>query len=126
MRGDGILDADGFVWLADAACQLFRIPFAPHLPAQQFPPPQTRSTIVEAFQALGFKVALTALPSGALAKLIGPAFLAVTAGDAENPELGFVLFLRCDSERIAFLEPGAKEPCDVSLLASMSRNGSVS
>ncbi|MDO8789731.1 MAG: peptidase domain-containing ABC transporter [Sulfuritalea sp.] len=121
MPGKGILDAGGFVWLAGAACQLFRVPFDPRLLAQQFPPPQTRTTVIEAFQALGFKVALTALPTHALAQLSGPAFLAVAAGDVPDADLGFVLFLRCDGERIAFLEPGVKEAHELPLAEFAAR-----
>ena len=102
---------------------MFRIPFDARLLAQQFPPPQTRATVIEAFQALGFKVALTALPAPALAQLSGPAFLAVTAGAAEasDSDLGYVLFLRCDGERIAWLEPGATESCEIPLTEFAAR-----
>lgn len=121
MQGAGILDAEGFVWLAGAACQLFRVPFDPRLLAQQFPPPQTRTTVMEAFQALGFKVALTALPAKNLAQLSGPAFLAVMTDDAADPALGFVLFLRCDGERVAYLEPGGQDPREVPLAGFSAR-----
>ncbi|MCK9387634.1 MAG: peptidase domain-containing ABC transporter [Sulfuritalea sp.] len=119
MQGAKILDGDGFAWLAGVACQLFRMPFDARLLVQQFPPPQTAATLIEAFQALGFKVALTALPAPALAQLSGPAFLAVAADEAADEvsesALRYVLFLRCDNDRIAYLEPGAQEPRDVSL-----------
>ncbi|MCM2309025.1 MAG: ABC transporter transmembrane domain-containing protein, partial [Sulfuritalea sp.] len=118
VQGERILDGKSFVWLAGAACQLFRIPFDARLLAQQFPPPQTTTTLIEAFRALGFKVALTALPAPALAQLAGPAFLAVKVENAAedvpengpNSDLAFVLFLRCDNDRIAWLEPGSQEP----------------
>ncbi|OHC66905.1 MAG: ABC transporter [Rhodocyclales bacterium RIFCSPLOWO2_02_FULL_63_24] len=112
MQETKILDGEGFVWLAGAACQLFRVPFDAGLLAQQFPPPRTQATLIEAFQALGFRVAVTALPAQALAQLSGPAFLAVAANDAADDRLAFVLFLRCDNDRIAYLEPGAQEPCE--------------
>ncbi len=115
MQGAGILDADGFVWLAGAACQLFRVPFDSRLLVQQFPPPQTRTTVVEALQGLGFTVALTELPPHTLARLAGPAFLTIAADDASDSDLGFVLFLRCDGERIAYLEPGAKDAREIPL-----------
>jgi subfamily B ATP-binding cassette protein HlyB/CyaB len=119
VQGAKILDGDGFAWLAGVACQLFRMPFDARLLVQQFPPPQTAATLIEAFQALGFKVALTALPAPALAQLSGPAFLAVAADEAADEvsesALRYVLFLRCDNDRIAYLEPGAQEPRDVSL-----------
>jgi len=115
------MDAGGFVWLAGAACQLFRLPFDPRLLSQQFPPPQTRTTVIEAFQDLGFKVALTALQSQSLEQLSGPAFLAVAAGDAGGADLGFVLFLRCDGECIAYLEPGVQESREVPLAEFAAR-----
>ena len=120
-----MLTTDTFVWLAGAACQLFRIPFDPHLLAQQFPPPQTKTSVVEAFQALGFRVALTELPPHALQQITGPVFLAVSAaiheGEASDADLDYVLFLRCDGERIAYLEPGAKDACEVPLAEFATR-----
>ena len=133
MQGKWVLSGESFVWLAGAACQLFRVPFDARLLAQQFPPPQTTTTVIESFQALGFKVALTALPAPALAQLAGPAFLAVTAenaaqhaaevapDDAPDANLAFVLFLRCDNERIAWLEPGTQEPRELPLAEFAAR-----
>jgi subfamily B ATP-binding cassette protein HlyB/CyaB len=115
VQGSRILSGENFVWLAGAACQLFRVPFDARLLAQQFPPPHTTTTLIEAFQALGFKAALSALPAPALAQLSGPAFLAVTAEDAPDTNLTFVLFLRCDNDRIAWLEPGTQEPRELPL-----------
>ena len=125
MQGKWVLSGESFVWLAGAACQLFRIPFDPRLLAQQFPPPQTTTTVIEAFRALGFKVALTALPAPALAQLCGPAFLAVkvesAAEDEQDTDLAFVLFLRSDGERITWLEPGTHEPRELPLAEFAAR-----
>jgi subfamily B ATP-binding cassette protein HlyB/CyaB len=108
-----------FIWLAGAACQLFGVPFDPRLLARQFPPPHTQAAVIEAFQALGFRVAATEPSPQALQQLDGPAFLAVMTplaeGEAPDARLGFVLFLRCDGDCITYLEPGAKAPCEVPL-----------
>jgi subfamily B ATP-binding cassette protein HlyB/CyaB len=108
-----------FIWLAGAACQLFGVPFDPRLLARQFPPPHTQAAVIEAFQALGFRVAATEPSPQALQQLDGPAFLAVMTplaeGEAPDARLGFVLFLRCDGDCITYLEPSAKPPCEVPL-----------
>ena len=114
---DKAVEPDGvgeetFVWLAGAACQIFRVPFDPQLLAQEFPPPHNRAAVLEAFEALGFRAALSSVPAPALARLAGPAFLTVAPAEGE-PGIGFVLFLRCEGGRIGFLAPGAQTPEDI-------------
>jgi subfamily B ATP-binding cassette protein HlyB/CyaB len=108
-------DSDNLVWLAGAACQLFRIPYDPRLLLQRFPPPHSRASLLEALQALGFRAALTPLPLDALPGLTGPAFLPLAGRDETAPQPSFALLLRCDKERIAYLEQGAQEPRELPL-----------
>ncbi|MDK9712929.1 MAG: peptidase domain-containing ABC transporter [Sulfuritalea sp.] len=119
MQESRMVGREEFIWLAGAACQLFGVPFDPRLLARQFPPPHTQAAVIEAFQALGFRVAATEPSPQALQQLDGPAFLAVMTplaeGEALDARLGFVLFLRCDGDCITYLEPGAKAPCEVPL-----------
>jgi subfamily B ATP-binding cassette protein HlyB/CyaB len=112
------IGGERFVWLAGAACQIFRIHFDAQLLARDYPPPHDRAAIMAAFQALGLRVALDPLAAEGLPRLTGPAFLAVApaATDGEGPaELDFVLFLRCEAGRIAILEPGAQAPTELPL-----------
>jgi subfamily B ATP-binding cassette protein HlyB/CyaB len=112
------IGGERFVWLAGAACQIFRIPFDAQLLARDYPPPHDRAAIMAAFQALGLRVALDPLAAEGLPRLTGPAFLAVApaATDGEGPaELDFVLFLRCEAGRISILEPGAQAPTELPL-----------
>lgn len=80
------------VWLLGSLSQLHRIPFDPALILQQFPPPYSLVTLIEAARALGFRVGESATPSGAaFAKLQYPcvAFLrAEAARAAPAPEQG--------------------------------------
>jgi subfamily B ATP-binding cassette protein HlyB/CyaB len=117
------ISGERFVWLAGAACQIFRLPFDAQLLAREFPPPHERAAVVEAFAALGLRVALNALPLEGLARLTGPAFLVVAGGDDESGagQLDFVLFLRCDGERISILEPGAQSPVELPLAGFAAR-----
>ncbi|MDP2136002.1 MAG: peptidase domain-containing ABC transporter [Sulfuritalea sp.] len=104
------IGSDRLVWLAGAACQLFRIPYDPRLLLQQYPPPHSRASLLEALEALGFRAALKPMSVQALPGLSAPAFLAVAGGsDATTSGLAFVLLLRCDAERITYLEQGAQE-----------------
>ena len=114
------IGSESLVWLAGAACQLFRIPYDPRLLLQQFPPPHARTSLLDALQTLGFRAALKPLALNALPGLSAPAFLAV-AGDDSASELAFFLFLRCDGERITYLEQGAQEASELPLVDFAAR-----
>lgn len=44
------------LWLIGSLSRIFRIPFDPQLIRQQFPPPYSRTSLLNALQALEFKV----------------------------------------------------------------------
>ncbi len=44
------------LWLIGSLSRIFRIPFDPQLIRQQFPPPYSRTALLNALQALEFKV----------------------------------------------------------------------
>jgi subfamily B ATP-binding cassette protein HlyB/CyaB len=114
------IGSDRLVWLAGAACQLFRLPYDPHLLLQQFPPPHVRTSLLQALQILGFRAAFKPLTLQALAGLSAPAFLAVSDDDSSS-ELAFVLLLRCNGERITYLEQGAQETSETLLVDFAAR-----
>jgi subfamily B ATP-binding cassette protein HlyB/CyaB len=106
-------DGNAVLWTLAAACQLQHIPFDPRLAVQQFPPPHTTETLCEAFAALGLRTGLRDAGIDVLSEISGPCFLTVKAtGDMP---LSLVLLLRCDGERILFVEAGSQEPREASL-----------
>ena len=44
------------LWLIGSLSRVFRLPFDAHLVRQQFPPPYSRTALLNALQALDFKV----------------------------------------------------------------------
>ncbi len=120
--------------------QLQRIPFAPALLLQNFPPPHHLSTLQRAAEALGLKagyrkVLATDLQRVALPCLavIGPARPAETsaqqdsgaAGGEEPPPpsamCGLALVLRADNDRVLLLEENRQTPVTLSIQEFVSR-----
>ena len=131
------------VWLLGSLSQLHRIPFDPALILQQFPPPYTQVTLIEAARALGFRVGESATPSAAaFAKLQYPcvAFLRDEAARAapapeqgaqpsaqapetaedEAPALRPTLLIKADAERLLYFVAGEQAPRTVALADAQS------
>ena len=112
------------IWALGAISQLKRIPFAAELVAQQFPPPHSSATLLQAAEALGLKARRHAsaaneiqrVPLPCLALLRSPAHSFEGAGEAETqadsnqtekkPPHVFALVVEADAERIVIFEPG--------------------
>ena len=76
------------VWLLGSLCQVQRIAFDPALVLQQFPPPYSPITLIEAARALGFRMGESATPAGAaFAKLRFPC-IAFLRADERNGLVG--------------------------------------
>jgi subfamily B ATP-binding cassette protein HlyB/CyaB len=131
------------LWLIGSLSRIFRIPFDPQLIRQQFPPPYSRTALLNALQALEFKVGewhLDAQKTAELAQIPFPAvaFLCVSsevsdapAEEAPVPAQGVgeqppqaeeqpqtvhpVLLIKADEERVLFFRAGAEQPETVSL-----------
>jgi len=81
------------LWLVGSLSRIFRIPFDPQLIRQQFPPPYSRTALLNALQSLDFKVGewhLDASDPASIEQVPFPAvaFLreTVTAGQEEQPD----------------------------------------
>src|SRR5574340_228005 len=57
------------LWLIGSLSRVFRIPFDPQLIRQQFPPPYSRTALLNALQALEFKVGEMELDEEGIATL---------------------------------------------------------
>ena len=58
------------LWLIGSLSRLFRLPFDPQLIHQQVPPPYSRTSLLNALQALGFKVGEMVLDEKDIAMII--------------------------------------------------------
>jgi subfamily B ATP-binding cassette protein HlyB/CyaB len=85
--------AQDMLWLIGSLSRIFRIPFDPKLIRQQFPPPYSRTALLNALQALEFKVGERNLDAKTLASL-------------EHIPFPAVAFLR---DNAAAKEPGPQE-----------------
>jgi subfamily B ATP-binding cassette protein HlyB/CyaB len=136
------------LWLIGSLSRIFRIPFDPKLIRQQFPPPYSRTALLNALQALDFKVGEWSLDEKSLADLESIPFPAVaflhdrsetaetnTSAPTPNPEsaegdtapqpeeqpkpIDPVLLIKADAERVLFFRAGAEQPETVPLAEFM-------
>ena len=143
MTASGRLSGQDFIWVVGSLAQIHRIPFDPALILQQFPPPYTQVTLIEAARALGFRVGESVAPSGAaFAKLRFPcvAFLRVDVAPAapapeqaaqsgapapetsadEAPAPRPALLIKIDAERLLYFVSGEQVPRTVALAEAQS------
>ncbi|HUX24049.1 MAG TPA: ABC transporter transmembrane domain-containing protein, partial [Burkholderiales bacterium] len=133
MAASGRLSGQDFMWVLGSLCQLYRIPFAPALLQQQFPPPYDRDTLLGAAKALDFKVGertvspkeLAALPLPCVMFLKpSPAAEAVppaTDAGAAAPQSRPALLVRASDSELLYFEPGASAPLTLPLAEFASR-----
>ena len=125
------------LWLIGSLSRVFRLPFDPQLIRQQFPPPYSRTALLNILQNLDFKVGAMELDGksiAALERLPFPvvAFLRET-GQADNPEQAGdpdvplpktvrpVLLIKADAERVLYFRAGSEKP-ETLLLSELSRH----
>jgi subfamily B ATP-binding cassette protein HlyB/CyaB len=117
------------VWLLGSLCQVQRIAFDPALILQQFPPPYSLLTLIEAARALGFRLGESATPAGAaLAQLRFPcvAFLRAQNEAATDGSNGAaqgacpVLLIKADTGGLLYFVAGEQAPRTVALAEAQS------
>ena len=126
------LAREHLLWLLGSLSQLYRQPFDAALVAQEFPPPITLATFLEAAHALGFKTGEAALadtdwatlplPAIAFLREESPVEAMPEADDQIPPEsnaapetpapppLAPLLIVKADAERILYFRPGGQTP----------------
>lgn len=83
------------LWLIGSLSRVFRVPFDPQLISQQFPPPYSRTALLNALQALGFSVGGMEMNEGGIATLERIPFPVIAflredeaEADADAPDVG--------------------------------------
>lgn len=79
---------EDMLWLIGSLLRVFSLPFDAHLIRQQFPPPYSRTTLLNALQALDFKVGEMALDEEGIATLERIPFPAVAFVREEKEPCG--------------------------------------
>src|SRR5436190_13094045 len=86
LAGNQQLSAASCIWGLSTLYRLHRIPFAPELLRQQFPPPYTQIIFQRAAEALGFRCGWRAVATVDIASLTLPWIALVkVSGVAEHP-----------------------------------------
>jgi len=130
---------DQMLWLLGSLCQMHRVPFDSKLVLQNYPPPYSETTLIEAAKALGFRLgaaifepAIFKKSTAACISFLKPGIPANgdPASDANPPpsnelaseseqaapqEQRLALILRSDDDRLLYFEAGSKRPQSVSL-----------
>ncbi|MDO8350943.1 MAG: peptidase domain-containing ABC transporter [Gallionella sp.] len=128
------------LWLIGSLSRVFRLPFDAHLVRQQFPPPYSRTALLNALQALDFKVGEMELDDEGIATLERIPFPVVAfvreaeiisstemAGEVFNAAAVLpkpatpVLLVKADAERVLFFRAGAQQP-ETILLSEFSQH----
>jgi subfamily B ATP-binding cassette protein HlyB/CyaB len=117
-----LLAAETYIWGLQGLCQLHRIPFAPGLILQQFPPPHDLLALQRAASALGFTSGLRDARISDLASLPVP-FVAVLKPESalasadgrgidarQSQPCRLAIVVRCDRHSISYLDRGRQKP----------------
>ena len=111
------------LWVIGSLSKVFRIPFDPQLILQQFPPPYSRTALLNILQKLDFKVGVMELDGGSIAALErlpfpAIAFLRAAGHPAQVDErdapqaktLSPVLLVKADAGRVLYFRAGSEQP----------------
>lgn len=126
------------LWLIGSLSRMFHLPFDARLIHQQFPPPYSRTALVNALQSLGFKVGEIDLDEAGIATLERIPFpvVAFVSGSeiADSREVAAyesvhpaslktvepVLLVKADTERVLLFRSGTQQP-ETILLKDVSK-----
>lgn len=123
--------APDLVWMLGSLCRMHRIPFDAALVAQQYPPPHSAATFIEAAAALGLKAGCCDTAGRSLAALTFPfvARLRHTAADVPAPQppaaARLNLIIKADGERVLYFPAGSNAAETVPLAEFAQRFESV-
>ncbi len=127
------------LWLIGSLSSVFRLPFDANLIRQQFPPPYSRTSLLNALQSLDFKVGEMELDEAAISTLeripfpvvaflredevVVPPDASLTTDESEaSPKTAMpVLLIKADAERVLFFKAGSTQP-ETILLTEFSRH----
>ena len=127
MSANHRLSTESCLWSLGKFCRLHRVPFAPDLVLQQFPPPYSQHVLLRVMEALGFKCAWRFVAPRRLAVLPAPWLALVGAADrahdtpagtaflgghapAEQARHTLAFVLRCTESHVTYLREGDAAP----------------
>jgi subfamily B ATP-binding cassette protein HlyB/CyaB len=119
-----LLAAETYIWGLQGICRLHRVPFAPNLVLQQFPPPYSLISLQQAAATLGLKSGLRDATVAELPDLPTPFVAVLRAADLRNDTGGnkagheasraqplrLAIVIKCDGKSVAYFEQGRQHP----------------
>ncbi len=126
-----VFKPDDFIWALGSSCALNRIPFDPHLVAQQFPQPHTAASLIIAGRSLGFKIEQRSVAAGSLSGQVFPCLVILkqaantdtdpaandAAIEAIDPPLALGLLSQATADGVVLFRAGTNTPEALSLEA---------
>jgi ATP-binding cassette, subfamily B, bacterial HlyB/CyaB len=119
------LETRDLLWALGSYCALHRKPFDPGLLLQQYPPPHSAHSLIQASRALGFRIAQRSCGTDGLASLPMPCLVVTRALAAAAPvaqltvaeseachdsRVGLALLCQVDAAQVAFFSAGSNTP----------------
>ena len=122
------LRPEDLMWLLGSLCQIHRIPWDSALALQQFPPPYSLATLLEAGPHYGFRFSAARVLAMDWCRVTFPVIAfkrsgvvnacdpqsGTSAAAADAPLLKPALLLRADAERLLYFESGLQNPTTIS------------
>ena len=105
-RGPAGLSTERFAWVMGSLCRIHRLAFDARLLLQQFPPPYSATSILEAARALGLKASVLALPAHGATRIALPMVAWLKRPEGPCP----ALILKRDGERLLYVVAGNDIP----------------
>ena len=104
-----LLAAETYVWGLQGICQLHRIPFAPDLVLQQFPPPYSLNALQRAASALGLTSGLRDAIVTELSAFPVPLVVLLKPAAQFSPHR-LAIVVKCDGSGVSYFEMGRQKP----------------
>jgi hypothetical protein len=99
-------------WLIGSLSRIFRVPFDPQLIRQQFPPPYSRTALLNVLQALAFKVGEFHLDDKSLSAFEQIPFPAVAFFKEQSPAAAMTPAANDDASSVNNTTPTGSVPLD--------------
>jgi ATP-binding cassette, subfamily B, bacterial HlyB/CyaB len=111
VSGNKKISSGKFAWAVGSLCALHKKPFNAELLLNQFAPPYSDASLIEAIRAVGLKARLHASHPSLLEGCPTPflAWVGVVKGGAAANESDFVLVAKVESEQVHYFRSGSDE-----------------
>ena len=114
MATELLLAAETYLWGLQGICRLHRIPFAPDLVLQRYPPPYSLTALQLAATALGLRSGVREASASELAELPVPFVALLKPAEPSHP-YRLAIVIKCDGRSVWYYEINRQKPLRASL-----------